>query len=488
MSDILQTLQRRHQEKVGQFQRGEVDGAWLDGIQLLIADLRQAGAAVAAPAERGQLRALMHFWGNVVYDHTGVYPDTALHPPDPERAALPAEPPARRPPPPWVWTLVGGAAVIVIVVGLVVIGQLVRPDESAPIEAAAPFLSHVAVGAGPSSNGVVEGTADILCPNTPEIFAEIALEGLEPETEWRWEVRRDGKVLAEQPAAPWGSETQHNAIRILTGGPEGVPPGEYELLVYAGDRVAGAHSFQVLDTAPRLFNLLVTDVPEPTEPTSDTGAFPDGLRVIYLSYEYEGFCPGVDVSHILYHEGEQAQQRVETWGDAPQGEARVSFQAPSDLPFSAGNYWIAALVEGQEQGRVEFAIGEQEPVEVLPDPAFGDITIALGVQPDGAPIITRTDSVFDWNTKVVYSIFDYVGMRDGLQWAAVWMLNGREVAREEHLWDVKTDGVAGTRWVAHYDELGQVLYGGSYSVTLYIDNVPQRTADFSLLYYVPQPQ
>ena len=74
MSDILKALERRHREKLDQLEHGEADEALLDGIRLLIADLRQAGASVAAPAERGQLRALMHFWGNVVYDRTEAYP------------------------------------------------------------------------------------------------------------------------------------------------------------------------------------------------------------------------------------------------------------------------------------------------------------------------------------------------------------------------------------------------------------------------------
>ena len=486
MSDILKALQRRHREKLDQIQHGEADEALLDGIQLLIADLRQAGASVAAPAERGQLRTLMHFWGNVVYDHTEAYPDTTLHPPDPKRATYPVKGSARRSPPSWIWALIGGAAAIVIAVGLVTLGQAARPDKPPPADTTVPFLSHVAVGQRLNSNGSLEMTSDTFCLNTSEIIAEVVLEGLEPETEWRWEVKRSGEVVAEQPAAPWGGEAKRATIRILTNGPEGVAPGQYELLVYAGERVAGTYSFQVLGAAPRLFNPRVTDVPDPTGAASDKSAFEDGLRVIYLSYEYEGLCPGVDVSHTLYHEGEQIQERVETWGGVSQGEAQVSFQAPGDLPFSGGDYWVAALVEDQEQARVEFVIGEQEPVEILPDPAFGDITIALGAQPDGTPIVTTPDNVFDWNTKVVYGIFDYVGMRDGLRWAAVWMLNGQEVAREEHFWDVEADGTEGTRWVTHYDELGQVLYGGNYSVTLYIDNVAQRTADFGLLYYVPQ--
>ncbi len=249
----------------------------------------------------------------------------------------------------------------------------------------------------------------------------------------------------------------------------------------------GVHSFRVLGTAPRVFNLRVTDAPRPVEgATTGGGAFEDGVRVIYLNYEYEGLCPGVDVSHTLYREEERVQESVETWNRAPLGKGQVSFQASGDLSFSSGDYEAAVVVDGAEQARVGFAIGEPAPVEEAPTPAMGDITIALGVQPDGAPIVTASDNVFDWNTKVVYAIFDYVGMSDGLTWSVVWMRNGQETAREEHFWDLEADGTEGTRWVAHYDELGRVLSGGSYSVTLYIDDVAQSTADFRILYYVPR--
>ena len=118
-------------------------------------------------------------------------------------------------------------------------------------------------------------------------------------------------------------------------------------------------------------------------------------------------------------------------------------------------------------------------------PSIGNLTLALGVQPDGTPILPAQEARFDWNTKVIYGIFDYVGMTDGLRWAAVWTRRGQEVAREENLWDVEADGTEGTRWVTYQNERGQVLSGGSYSVTLYIQNVAQRTADFNVLYYVP---
>ncbi|MBL7064349.1 MAG: hypothetical protein ISS49_09140 [Anaerolineae bacterium] len=493
MSDFLDTLQQQHQERLDQLRRGEVDEAFLDGVQALLTDLRQAGVVIADPAERGQLRALMHFWGNVIYDHTDVYPDTMLQPLDPTRAP-PAEEPARRPSPPLTWVLVGGAAVIIIAVGLAAIGWLPRmiegPEETpTPTLTPAPFVvGSAAVGAELSREGTLEMTADTFCLGVPEIVAEFALDGIEPEMVWYWEVRREGErePVAARMATPWGQEQQPITVRVLTGGPAGVEPGQYELLVYADRQVVGTHSFRVLDVATRVFSLRVSDVPELAEEASDKrggNEFEAGVRVIYLSYEYEGMCPGLDVSHALYyHEEGSIQESVETWGDASQGQAQVSFQAPGDLPFSPGDYEVAVAVAGEGPALVGLTVREATLGGV--PPAFGEITIALGVQPDGTPILTAPDNRFDWNTKMVYAIFDYVGMSDGLAWTAVWTGNGEEVARQEEFWNVEDAGTAGTRWVAYYNERGRVLPNGSYNVTLYIGNVAQRTADFNILYYV----
>jgi len=64
------------------------------------------------------------------------------------------------------------------------------------------------------------------------------------------------------------------------------------------------------------------------------------------------------------------------------------------------------------------------------------------------------------------------------------MRGGREVSREEGFWDVEANGTEGVHWRAYHAEPRQVLPGGNYSVTLYIDNIAQRTADFNIRYYV----
>ena len=506
MSDLLDTFQQQHQEKLGQLKRDETDEAFLDEIHGLITNLRRAGASVANPAQRGQLRALMRFWGNVVYDHTGIYPDTMLQPLDPVKAPPPEES-ARHPSSPLAWMLTGGAAAIVIAVGLVAIGWMSYSRTGAaltptPTPIPVPFVSRVAVGTEVGEDGRLQMDADTFCLGTSEVVAEFALEGIKPETAWHWEVQREGEVVATQPAAPWGREAQHS-VRILTGSLEGVEPGQYALLIYVGERVVGVRSFQVLDTAPRVFNLRVADVPEPSEEASggpggpdepdkpdepDENRFESSVRVIYLSYEYEGLCPGLDVSHILYHKEEPIQQSVEMWSGAHRGPAQVSFQAPGNLPFPPGDYEVVVTVSGEEQARVGLTIGQEASGEDAASEvpaAFGGVTIALGVQSGGVPILTAPDNRFDWNTKVVYTIFDYVGMTDGLKWSAMWMRNGQEVTREEHFWDAEAGGPAGTRWVTYHDERGVVLPGGRYSVTLAIENVVQHTAEFNIIYYVP---
>jgi len=516
MSDLFDILQERYQALVaGKTERDEAgQEEFLEDVRTFIADARQAGAGIADLDERSQLRTCMRFLADTLYDATGAYPDVTLQPLARGHLVRP-EPrgePQATPAPSLAWMLLGGATTVVIAVGLFLIGWLSRPPkapEQTPTPAPVPFVSHAAVGAGLETDGTLQmkTTADTFCAGTPEIIAELELQRIKPDTQWRWEVLSGDDIVAAQPAAPvpsewplkeypvplewpfrgygWGSEPQGVTFRALTGGPDGVEPGQYGLLIYADGQLVGSRSFRVLDTPPRIFNLQVADVPEPTGEAPVGRRFDPGVRVIYLTYDFEGFCPALGVAHTLYRDGEPIQERVTPWSGEPRGQAQVSFQAPGDLPFPSGDYEVALVMSGKEQTRAGFAIQEETvPVETAP-PAFGDVTLALGVQTDGKPILTPPDIGFDWNTKVIYAIFDYVEMTDGLSWAAVWNRGGREAGREEDFWDTDADGTEGTHWVTYQNERGQVLAGGNYSVTLYIENVAQRTADFNIRYYVP---
>ncbi|MDW8069119.1 MAG: hypothetical protein RML46_09415 [Anaerolineae bacterium] len=116
-----------------------------------------------------------------------------------------------------------------------------------------------------------------------------------------------------------------------------------------------------------------------------------------------------------------------------------------------------------------------------PTPAFSALTIALGVLPTGEPLLVGRE--FDWNTRAVYAIFDYTGMRKGLPWSAIWTRNGREIARQSGLWDREGTGRA---WVVYFNPDGTVLFGGDYTVALYIADQFQTEASFRVRYYIPR--
>ncbi|MBN1955689.1 MAG: hypothetical protein JW900_11645 [Anaerolineae bacterium] len=120
-----------------------------------------------------------------------------------------------------------------------------------------------------------------------------------------------------------------------------------------------------------------------------------------------------------------------------------------------------------------------------PSPAFSGLTIALGVSSSGEPLLTGNE--FDWNTKVVYAVFDYACVQQDMEWSVVWSRNEQEIARENHLWDVARDGAAGTQWAIYFDPDGSVLSGGAYTVSLYVDGALQAEAAFRIRYYIPSP-
>ena len=506
MRDRFNALQDQYQTLIARAEKIESDETFLGDVRSFISDAKRAGATIPDLNERSQLRAWMRFLASLLYDAAGVYPDITLQPLTEGQLVGPKAEPSETPPAPrrLAWTLLGGAIVVTIAVGLAAVGWMSRWTSPRPTEVHVPtltpmptstpalFVIEAAVGAQLAPSGALEMPADTFCLGISEIVAELKIEGIEPEMEWWWEVQRDGRIIDAQPAVPWGQETQRAVVHILTGGPEGVEPGYYDLLIYVrGYDVVGVQSFRVLDTHPRILNPWIADVPDSNRQTPDESSgtpvgdeFEAGVRVFYLSYDYEGWCPGLEISHALYYEGEIIQERVDIWDGLPQGQAQVSFQAPGDEPFSPGGYEATVMVANEELALAEFSIERTVP-DVIP-PAFGDITIALGAQPDGQPILTAAENRFDWNTKVIYAIFEYVGMSEGLEWTVVWTRNDKEVAREERFWDVEAGPTQGTRWVAYYNPDGRAIPGGNYTVTLYIENVAQRTAEFRVLYYVPR--
>lgn len=480
MSALFDALQERYQALVARKEQGETGEEFLEDVRTFVTDAQRAGATVADVGERSQLRAWMRFLANILYDATGIYPDTSLQPLARGQlvdSRLEREE-KRMLMPPLGWALVG-AAVLVIVAGASLASDLLSPASTSvlPTPTLVPPTSvgRVEVGVGRSDTGGLALQAGVFCTGTTEVIAQFAVpEPLAADVHWGWRLTRAGDIVAREPSLLWQTESTSRTVQVALRDGSPLAAGQYELAFLVDGQPVANRIFEVLAERPRVSSVRVSDVPEGAGRTR----FQFGMPAIYVTYDYENFCPGLPVSHTLYHEGEGELigKNIERWSGALQGQMQVSFQDPRGLPFSPGGYEVVVAAKGAKQERVQFTILEH---------AFGGIIIAQGVQPDGMPILTAVDNRFDWNTKVIYAIFDYLGMRDDLRWAAVWMRNGQEIWREEHFWDAEADGTEGTYWVTYHDETGRVLPGGSYSVTLSIENVVRGTADFNILYYVP---
>jgi hypothetical protein len=491
MSELMEALLRRHQETLEDLKYDEIDEVILGEIGKFISDLRQAGSQTGDIGERSQLRALLHYWANLVFDNSNVYPDVTLFPPPAGTGELTApEPSGSETTPVSAFKRLGVSAVLVlagVIVSLIwqfATGADIR-DLLAPVSV--PSASAVAVGMGTEGAGGVSKPADTFCADTPEIIADFALQGTQPGMNLRWELQRAGEVIAAQKAAPWGDEeSKHVTVRILTDENDSIKPGRYDLLVYLDDQIIGSETFELLASAPAISGLHVSDVPDVRSLAAPAGDYKAGLRVLYLYYTYENLCTGLDVSSRLYHNAELVQEIQEQWAGAASGDRQQTFQASGDDPFAAGEYEIAIAIGRVERERVSFTVAGGARTAASAVPTVSDITLALGVLPDGTPVLPPSDARFDWNTKVVYGVFDYVNMQDGAPWSAAWNRSGEEISREEGFWDTEADGTKGSTWVTYFDPGGQVLPSGRYSLTLYAENMLMGAADFDVLAYVPR--
>lgn len=359
MTELVQALLEQHRTTLDRLEQGEADDIFLDDVLALLDDLRLAGEVVTDPAERAQLRALIHFWSGTVFDYTGNYPTVALLPADVGAEEASSTAPARSAPP-LLWLLAGGASVAVIAAALVIIGSMAQGYDAgpaaAPAPAAAPRVRYVLAeeGLGGSSAPVARSMA--FCRGASDLVFHFGLADFQPDMDLRWKLRREGIELTTRPAVPYGEQNESLTVRIGADESGGFQPGQYDLLLLAAEENVWVETFEVLGVAPRAFGLHVSDVPAPPDAGDGRREFEPGVRVLYLRFAYEGLCSGLELSHELHLGGELVQRLDQVWQGQPQGEARAVFQVTGGTVFAPGVYEIVTTIAGKEQARVEFMI------------------------------------------------------------------------------------------------------------------------------------
>jgi hypothetical protein len=477
MSDVYRTLQKRYLGLIARRDTGETEEDFLEDVRSFIGDARRAGAAVADLNERSQLRAWVRFLATVLFDATGAHPDVTLQPlargqlvtPRPGRTR------AQAPLPPLGWALMGAAALIIIA-GLLLVARWplsqATPTPLLTLPLPAP-VGNVVVGFGQDGTGSLALPADVFCAGTDEVVAQFTVpEPLPADARWGWRLVVDGRTVIDESSLTWetGSTGHTGPVALPDGSP--FPPGHYQLTFLVDDRPVANRPFEVLAEEPRVTSLWISDVPTRTTRTE----FEPGIRVIHAAYGLENLCPGLTVTRAVIFDGEVVDESFEAWSGTGDGSGELEYYQQGRLPLPSGAYEVVIAVGEGEPQRAAFTIAGAAP------PAFGAITIARGVRPDGQPILPVQAGVPLWSTtKVVYAIFGHTGMDDGMAWSAVWKRDDEEDLRQ-YRWSAADAATEDTHWVAYYREDGDPLGGGDYTVELYIDGKLQGTAEFQIYY------
>jgi len=132
----FEELQAMHEHLMEQSKSPEDAAVFVDEVQHEIHNMCVAAEDISAPRERDQLRAILRFWASYVYDRTGTYPDTTLHPAKTApRSEEPTEPEHARPPLLWI-ALAAGAVFIVLLIAMVLKPELINPPSVPPLPTA----------------------------------------------------------------------------------------------------------------------------------------------------------------------------------------------------------------------------------------------------------------------------------------------------------------------------------------------------------------
>lgn len=168
----FEELQAMHEQLMEQSKSPDNVPAFVEEVQQEIHNMCVAAEDISVPRERDQLRAILRFWASYVYDQTGTYPDTTLHP---ARTAPPAESPERHRTHPSLLRIVftSGVVFMALLIVVYVTSQLLL---TRPLFIAPPNATEEVTTANPS-------------PLQPQINSSTLTSGPSPFDEKVWVVR-----------------------------------------------------------------------------------------------------------------------------------------------------------------------------------------------------------------------------------------------------------------------------------------------------------
>jgi hypothetical protein len=203
-------------------------------------------------------------------------------------------------------------------------------------------------------------------------------------------------------------------------------------------------------------------------PSSVISTLPAGNNNLYLFFDYENMSS--DTVYELRVTTDNIPNPIFSlspvrWSG---GERGMWYIGSGGQPWPNGVYEFTLVADGVAAPSQKIVIGAAPSNE----PSFSDITFGLldtRGQPQGNGYVLPTGNI-------ATARFIYRNLVDGLNWIAIWYLNGSEIKRIESVWSAGANGATANTSI----EVAEGLLPGSYRLELYINDRLQATSDFTV--------
>jgi len=171
---------------------------------------------------------------------------------------------------------------------------------------------------------------------------------------------------------------------------------------------------------------------------------------------------------VQWYAGERLlQQSHQTSASSNVENGYYDFPLDTGESLALGEYRADVYVDGLLGQSLLFRI-EETPDQAL---IIGLVAFAEGVDEGGQPVCPRI--MFPPGSTAVYAVYEFSGMRNGLECQEVWLLNGEEEVSKSYQW---AEGAQGQSWakLGAREELGP----GDYELQIYVDGKLLRKGHF----------
>lgn len=203
-------------------------------------------------------------------------------------------------------------------------------------------------------------------------------------------------------------------------------------------------------------------------PSSVISSLPAGSNNLYLFFDYENMTPEtvyelrVTTDNVPNATFSLSPVR---WSGGTNG---MWYIGSGGQPWPNGVYEFTLFANGVAAPSQKLTIGAAPSA----DPVFSDITFGLldsRGQPQGNGFVLPAGNI-------ATARFIYRNLENGLNWIAIWYLNGKEFKRVESTWNAGPNGSSQNTSI----EVAEGLLPGSYRLELYIKDRLQATSDFTI--------